>query len=189
MKFKLPFNNWGRGYSTSTAPTSGFKPKDKKGASFNPVDGSIIERVEQWYLKPFERLNSPNDGFAILTLLFPLYERYLKWKGYIGEEDFTKGHKVFKAVGKHLSVDPDDSFIFWNRYRNGLLHHAAPKAYTDTTFAIVRIGDFCIKREGNHLWVNPFKIRDVVLSLVQDSRDMWKDPDYPIPSEFVEYPK
>lgn len=185
----LKNHSWLPRIFSGSASSSGSVPLDKTRANYTLTNDSRVEKVEKWYLRPLNGLNSPHDGFAILTLLFPLYERYLRWKGYIKEkEKFSEWHPVFKEIAKHLGTTMKEAYDFWNHYRNGLLHRAAPEVADGITFELVRDRNFCIRRDGNRVQINPFKIRDVVVELVEQSRDMWNDPTYPLPTEFYDGP-
>lgn len=158
-------------------------PGDQRG---EVIETSIRTLVERWYFRPLRQLDGQDDGFVLLLILFPVYERYLRYRVKMGDDEgFSHGHPALDIVGRHLGVSRDDAYAFWWHYRNGLLHHAMPSAHGGISFAIVRKRQFCVKREGNYIWVDPFMIRDTLLPILQEAdKEMWRGVLYPLAKEF-----
>lgn len=82
------------------------------------------ENFESWYKKVLESLYPHRDaGFAILLIVFPLLERYLRLKtGLTSDQNlsdafFDELARLFPELGTRSTARN-----FWHIYRNGLLH-------------------------------------------------------------------
>ncbi|EDY83535.1 hypothetical protein VDG1235_3162 [Verrucomicrobiia bacterium DG1235] len=98
------------------------------------MDDKKYELFERWVLAPFEALRSlPNgDGaFAVMSMTFGLYERYLisslKTRGEPANDD-TRWKEASADLGGKVS--PDDFKSFWEMYRVGMQHCFHPKQFT-----------------------------------------------------------
>jgi hypothetical protein len=84
-----------------------------------------LANFENWWARPIESMvTDEHNGFAVLALLFPILERYLREKSGVSEGDLTSAFYVeLQAVIPEL---PDERRArqFWHAYRNGLLHQA-----------------------------------------------------------------
>lgn len=160
--------------------------KKDKTSTFKAMNNemtSVQERVEKWYLRPLLGLTSPHDGFAILTLSFPLLERYLRSDLELtDQEKFSEGHQAFKTLAEVFSCTPKEAYLFWQNYRNGLLHRATQTDKSGMYCALTREGQSCVWSDGDQLWVNPINIRGKVIELVKSSK-LWTDPEHPIAAE------
>src|ERR1043166_7283009 len=108
-------------YAGSTSPDEIFKihPESKR------------EQVEKWFLTPLRKMNG-HEGFILLMVLFPLYEKYLRVKHQMkAEAKFSKGTPALATIGRDLHLSEDDAEIFWQNFRNGLAHCALPKTRKD----------------------------------------------------------
>ncbi len=132
---------------------------------------SVKERVAEWYIKPLKRMHG-SEGFIVLLVLFPLYEKHLRTK-YQFADHFTLGHRVFKIVGKHLGLNQSEAFYFWSTFRNGLLHHGVPKTSQDFVFAMLETGP-AIEKKDSIYWINPFELRNRLLQEIEPDINAWK---------------
>ncbi len=67
------------------------------GLGFKEQPESVSERVRKWYIDPLRQM-SGSQGFLVLMVLFPLYEKHLRNKHSM-KGDFTEGHLIFRVVG------------------------------------------------------------------------------------------
>lgn len=167
--------------SMKTTPTSGsnFQPEDEE------IKESKTEKIEKWFFKPLENFRE-HEGFIILMVCIPLYEKYLRMKGFIKEdENFSEGHEVFKQIGKDLGLSSQFAYNFWQKFRNGLCHRGMPKC-DGIKYEMVRDSEK-IASFDNHkslLRINPFKFRDKIKELVMANINVFKDMQYPLASEY-----
>jgi hypothetical protein len=128
-----------------------------------------------------------HEGYICLEICFVLYEKYLRASGKISEDEgFSKGHPVFKKIGRDFSVAADIAYEFWNHYRNGLLHRGMPQVSTKHTFCMTEYQDNAIKVCGDQIRINPWKFRDHVVKIIRAKRKIWRDDDFPLAREFAE---
>ncbi len=98
------------------------------------MENKKYELFERWVIAPYEALRSlPNgDGaFAVMSMTFGLYERYLisclKSRGEPANDDARWKEASADLDGK---VSPDDFKSFWEMYRVGMQHYFHPKQFT-----------------------------------------------------------
>ena len=87
-----------------------------------------IERVQMWYAAPIEKLKELPDGiwgFAAFLMGLALYERLTEAKMKLQGRKVDDAAKEEMAQDLHLSES--EQSIFWDMFRNGLLHGAMPK--------------------------------------------------------------
>ena len=84
------------------------------------------DNFKLWYSDVIESLYmNQNAGFPILMLTFPLLERYLRSKSTLSYKDTLNSHfydqllKLFPELKDNTTAS-----LFWNIYRNGILHQA-----------------------------------------------------------------
>jgi len=164
--------------TSTTPPVSG----NSIAPGYRQADFSSKSRVERWFFTPIEKLKSKDDGFAILILLFPLYEKYLKVSSQTPDEiQFSNGNKVFEIIGKDLGVSKEIAYVVWQHFRNGLLHHAMIKESTEYSFHLCQNGEaihICdVKKEigKKEIGVNPFKMREILLKKLKSNMDIWQN--------------
>lgn len=150
-------------------------------AKFDARSESVKERVEKWYLKPL-RAMSGDQGFLVLMVLLPLYEKHLRVvEGMKG--DFSDGNDIFKIIGTHLKLSQKDAYIFWNNVRNGLLHKALPDSKEAFEYALREQGP-PIEKKGVLFLINPFALRDRLLEVIEPGLKSWKQDSAPLPKTF-----
>jgi hypothetical protein len=140
---------------------------------------SIKDRIKAWYINPLLKMKK-DDCFICLSICFLLYEKYLTSK--YGNDNFSDGQECFKEMGRTFKISSDESYEFWQTFRNGLLHRAMPKLNGKVLYKLVSDQVDPIKRTGIHVSVNPWKIRDIITELLlkKQALDMWRDDDYPL---------
>ncbi len=142
---------------------------------------SVQERIEKWYLKPL-RAMSGDQGFLVLMVLLPLYEKHLRIVEGM-KDNFSDGHKVFKKMGLHLGLKEEEAYLFWNNVRNGLLHNALPDTNESFQYALQAQGK-PIEKKGNWFFINPFALRDQLLKIIEPELKSWKLDRAPLPKTF-----
>jgi hypothetical protein len=150
-----------------------------------PESHSIKERVEKWFLAPLREM-SDHDGFIVLMVLFPLYEKHLRFKLKMTQDDhFSKSHPVFTVIGHDLRLSAVEAYQFWTNFRNGILHRALPKEKGGFTYAIDPNATLAVRKdENNTFWVNPFALRDTLLPNIEQSIRMWREDDVLLPDVY-----
>lgn len=142
--------------------------------------------IEQFYLEPLRAMTGHN-AFICLTACFPLYEKYLRKSLPLGEEGhFSKGQPVFKSMGKHWGISADQAFEFWQHWRNGLQHRAMPNSGDNYRTCLKRDKHraLTVDKDG-HLTLDPWLFRDKIITLLEESKKIWKDSDFPLLEERV----
>lgn len=85
---------------------------------------SDIEKFDRWYVAPLERLYADRDsGFVLLLISFPVLERYIRQKCGVSPDVSLPDScmKLLCFIFPSLK-DCRTARMFWNVYRNGLLH-------------------------------------------------------------------
>ncbi|HLX64481.1 MAG TPA: hypothetical protein VKX17_24620 [Planctomycetota bacterium] len=133
---------------------------------------TTAQKIAAWYIEPLRAMNVGRQGFLILMVLFPLYEKYLRIKEGMGDEGFGKGKPVIDRIRKELEFATiDEAFGFWQDIRNGLLHRAIPKAvYYKLGLQVP--GPAIESCPGGFL-INPFELRDRILSIIEADMSIW----------------
>ena len=140
------------------------------------------EKFDKWFKIPLEKLDA-DGGFIILISLFPLYECYLRSK-YGSEFKFSKGHPVFKTIGRDFKLKEDVAYYFWQTFRNGLLHRAIPDA--ETKKWILSRKSKAVEFKNDEFIVNPIKLRELILNILKSNLQIWKN-DIRLPYEYEEF--
>lgn len=147
------------------------------GNDFAERNETVFERVQKWYIEPLRRMKG-SEGFLVLLVLCPLYEKHLR-NFYHFDGRFTEGHRIFRVIGKHLKLSENDAFQFWTHVRNGLLHLAAPKNSPRFDYGIREDGP-PVEIIDDRFWINPFELRNRLLEeIVPDTRS-WKTDEVPL---------
>jgi hypothetical protein len=85
---------------------------------------SDSENFKAWHSETLARLYPcRNSGFAILMIVFPLLERYLRHKNGLSHKD-NLSDGCMDELRRIFPVLPtiDAAWKFWNIFRNGILH-------------------------------------------------------------------
>lgn len=144
---------------------------------------SVPDRVKKWFIEPLKRMKD-SEGFLVLLVLFPLYEKHLRTLREMKGDKFSEGNPIFCVIGEHLGISKDDAYQFWQNIRNGLLHRANPKTPAGFDYGIRSVGP-SIEKDGNRFWINPFQLRDDLLKVIEPSVHSWEMDDTPLAKTFV----
>jgi hypothetical protein len=143
---------------------------------------SVAERVDKWFIEPLRRMQG-SEGFLVLLVLFPLYEKHLR-NHYDMIGDFSEGNPIFSVIGKHIQLSKKDAYRLWTHLRNGLLHHAAPKNTEDFEYCIRDSGP-PVEKIADRFWINPFSLRDRLLEEIEPDTRTWKTDEVPLAKTFI----
>lgn len=98
------------------------------------MEESDIQLFERWVAAPVAKLRElPNgDGaFAVMSMAFGLYERFLVSKiHHRGDSPTPSARSVEASIDFCGSVSPEDFTAFWDMYRVGMQHYFHPKHFT-----------------------------------------------------------
>lgn len=167
--------------SLSPAGDSPYIQNHGGGFLYVPTQENTGDLVKKWFINPLREMDRDRDkGFIIITALFPLYEKYLRFNHADlfegkGRDRFQDGHPIFKKIGKDLNLSNQASFNFWQLFRNGLLHRAMPKkSMKDIKW---QMGEFSdpVLFQSCVFYVDPIKLRDHILNIIEPNLRMWKD--------------
>jgi hypothetical protein len=146
------------------------------------IEDDAVNLFNRWLVEPIERLKAiPNgDGaFVAFMVALPLYERLTVARLKLANQP-TGEDEIRAAMSGDIGLDPRERSIFWEMFRNGLLHHAMPKAgktswlFEDSFSAIPQFKTF----GGNPVvCINPWKSADRVF------REFLADPQLIVASE------
>jgi hypothetical protein len=165
--------------STGQAPEYASRQYVKTGTS-------IQEKVEMWYLTPLRKMQG-HEGFICLEICFLLYEKLLRRQLRMGnDETFSEGHPVFDVIGKQFRISRELAYEFWFHWRNGLLHRGMPGVVEGRTYWMTGRQEEAITVSDNHVSINPWIIRNVIVDLVAADRKIWTDADFPLAKELKE---
>lgn len=134
------------------------------------MDESTAEvRFRRWFVEPVEKLKSlpdGNGGFVAFMAALALYERLivarLKLRNELTDED-----SVRREIAQDLGLSDNERSIFWDMFRNGMLHQAMPKAgNTEWVFHDSFSGypEFKTLQGRSFICINPWKFTDRVLA-------------------------
>lgn len=142
---------------------------------------TISARINKWFLGPLRQMNG-DQGFLVLLILFPLYEKHLR-SSHKFTGKFRQGHSIFNVISRDLNLSNDDSFLFWSHCRNGLLHRIQPMNSTSFEYVIRDNGPPVQKRFGC-FWINPFALREHLIPIIESGLEQWTDTEFPIAVTF-----
>ena len=163
--------------SNPVTATSSFTSID----SYSERSESVSDRVQKWFIEPLRRMKG-SEGFLILLVLFPLYEKHLRIRHkMVG--DFSKGNAIFRIIGRQLALSESDAYQFWTNVRNGILHQALPKTTPSFEYGI-RTNGPPVEKIDNRFWINPFSLRDNLLNEIEPDTRTWKTDDVPLAMTF-----
>lgn len=136
--------------------------------------------------------------------LFPIYERYLRYKtNYEGDfakttcgkngikekpaEDIEKIDTIMETIRDDFGLSTEaEARVFWQHFRNGLCHRAAIKE-TGEYSAILsdHRDDLPVLFQGKKIRLDPLKLRDHLLPKFRNAPDMWKQHRFRIPTVYI----
>ncbi|MGV8057787.1 MAG: hypothetical protein AB2L12_07180 [Smithellaceae bacterium] len=133
------------------------------------------ENFKLWYRDIIESLyDNESAGFAILMLTFPLLERYLRSKSKLSDKD-SLNDIFYNALVKLFPALKDNktASLFWNVYRNGILHQVT-LSQQDRKGNMMPDGGVSgdikesIKFTSNHFYVNPAEFAKKVIYTIDE---------------------
>ncbi len=167
---------------TSSLSPAGDSPQIQyqgSGFLYVPTQENTRDLVKKWFINPLCEMNR-DQGFIIITALFPLYEKHLRFtyadlfEGR-GRDRFHDGHPIFKKIGKDLNLSEHVSYCFWQLFRNGLLHRAMPqKNMKGIKWQMGEIG-VPVLFQSSVFHVDPIKLRNHLLGIIEPNLKMWKN--------------
>lgn len=128
-----------------------------------------IYKFKIWYVDPIKKLEelpNGNGGFVAFIVGLALYERLIRSKLQINNQESTE-ESIKSAMNIDLGITEGQRNVFWDLFRNGLLHQAMPKP-GNTVYKFR--DDFSNKPEfveSNGQWfiyINPWKFTYRVLN-------------------------
>jgi len=167
-----------------TEDTSSFNPNSKANEPqirsthqfYFMTPESNQDRLEKWFFEPLRRMDR-DEGFIILMVILPLYERYLRithsqlFEG-DGKGNFYKNHPVFKHIKQELSLkNKENAYHFWQIFRNGLMHKAMPGM--DSLKWVLGETGIPVKYEDGWVKVDPLALRDRILTIIKGNKKLW----------------
>lgn len=165
---------------TGQCPPGYFKEKNGPTAA-TPAPRSMRTMLEQWYLEPLSRMDG-HEAFVCLCCCFPIYEKFLRATGKIGEDEkFTEGHAVFDYLGGKWGCSKKVAYEVWSNWRNGLLHKAMVKKDADYAFFMCgeKAFDRAVNERGADIIINPWVLRECLFNAIHGKQEIWKDDEYP----------
>jgi len=134
------------------------------------------ENYRSWYANLLPKLYPcRNAGFAILMVVFPLLERYLRQKNRLGPKDDPSDGcmddlgNIFPALSDHRTARN-----FWNVYRHGILHQVtlSRQNRSGSTLPVGWLSHdkrvaILIESDGN-FWVHPVLFSKKILQTIEE---------------------
>jgi hypothetical protein len=162
-------------------------------------DLDALEKFQMWYFEPIEKLyDLPNGrgGFIAFIVGITLYERLIvarikhERKGL--SEEIIEEKDIKSAMQKDLGLTSHELSIFWDLFRNGLLHQAMPKkgktAYKfNHTFS--GYPKFLDKDGGKCICIDPWKFAfRIIDEFKQNPHLISESESFPLPEIIPETP-
>ena len=146
------------------------------------------ELFQRWFVIPISILKEmPNGdgGFVAFISALALYERLIVAKLKI-QNQTSEPEKVKQAMAKDLGLSPREQTIFWDMFRNGLLHRAMPKAGKTSWIFHNTFGaspTFKFLDHAAFVCIDPWKFTDRVLKeFLDDPNLIIASESFPLPS-------
>lgn len=121
-----------------------------------------IHKFKIWYVEPIKKLEelpNGNGGFVAFIVGLALYERLITAKLIINNQEPTDESKK-NAMNIDLGITEGQRTVFWDLFRNGLLHQAMPKTGKTDYFFRDDFSDkpLFIESDGEcFIHINPWK--------------------------------
>lgn len=150
------------------------------------VNEALIN-FQKWYVEPINKLKELPDGsggFVAFMVGLVFYERYIIAKLIIDGEERTED-EIKTTMMKDLKLTQHQQAIFWDMFRNGLLHQGMPKqGKTGYWFRYSFSGfpEFITQDGQNYIQINPWKFTDRVLGF------FLSNPEYLLASTSYAFP-
>lgn len=168
--------------SSSNAQTVCGVDRDySKQVRVNPTEK---ERFENWFVTPLSKMGG-DQSIICLMILFPLLERILRYDLQCSHRkalEFSENSKPLNLLAKLLRIPSKEARMFWDCFRNGLMHRAMIKNATPYILDPDQNADRAVVIENGVVRVHVWNLRDLVVDLVKKrGKRMWKDGTHPLP--------
>jgi hypothetical protein len=164
-------------------PKTGIHPKAIPVSARSLTTG---ERVELWFIKPLQRMRN-DDGFVALMVCLPLIEKIVRYKTANECTPFSQGSDLINELARFLQISEANAEIFWQQFRNGLLHRAMVKPSVPYQLDPEHKGAPVSFAPGGAVLINIWRLRDqVVTELSNIGTKIWKDGSCPLPEIYLE---
>jgi hypothetical protein len=132
-------------------------------------NASVEEKFDGWFVKPIKLLKDElpegDGGFVAFMAALALYERLIIARLKISKLP-TDETSIKQEMSRDLGLPDYQRQIFWDMFRNGLLHQAMPKAgKTNYFFSDQYSGypEFKTAKGCTFICMDPWKFTDRVL--------------------------
>src|SRR6266850_1397405 len=136
------------------------------------------ENFDCWFKNILEPLyEQPGAGFAILMIALPLLERYLREKSKTRESRNLKPcfYVEFREVFPVPTVEVARQF--WQVYRHGLLHQAAPKQSDQKKVVWMSSNHQALEYDSSgHFYVNAVEFARKVIQTIEAHFETFEGP-------------
>lgn len=148
---------------------------------------------EKWFVESMKPLRqNGHAGFIFLFVAFPLLERYLRNKaGSRCPEGETLNDECLKPLGEMFPDIEGNERVFWDCYRNGLLHQVTfptaklkkkEKIWIELPAAGISGYDprpVYFNEEVNAFLVNPITLFDRITTEIEENFSVYENADKP----------
>jgi len=158
----------------------------------DPVRAHVTqkERVRNWFIEPLKKLGG-DDSIICLIIIMPILEKIIRHNlGIKPDQKLTmKGNGKVKAeLAKILSIpfpERDNAELFWDCFRNGLMHRAMIKVnlpYILHPYQDRDVGRLVYLDDDKTINVHVWNLRDEVVRLLDiHGKLLWKDDTCQLP--------
>jgi len=128
-----------------------------------------MDKFQIWFVNPIQKLKElPNGagGFVAFIVGVILYERLISARLSLQGQK-TSDEVIRNAMAEDLHLTDDQRRVFWDMFRNGLLHQAMPKlGKTGFCFHHTFSGfpKFKLVNEQPAICIDPWKFTDRILN-------------------------
>jgi len=147
-------------------------------------------KFQKWFVEPIDKLKELPDGsggFIALMVGLVLYERFIIAKLKTDDQKAIKD-AIKESMMKDLRLSKKQQQIFWDMFRNGLLHQGMPKSgRTGYWFHHSFSGypEFVIENGQNYICIDPWKFTDRVIGYFLSNPDLLSvSTSFPFPMIF-----
>lgn len=145
------------------------------------------ERIENWFITPLQKLDG-DDAIICLMIVFPLLEKILRSETNVANEqklDTGETSKAMKVLSKYLGISEKDTRIFWDCFRNGLMHRAMVKSVIKYELKPDKTDGKSVKIENEKVIVYVWRLKKMTIDLLEKhGKKLWKDSAFPLPEVF-----
>lgn len=145
-------------------------------------------RVENWFIEPLKKLGG-DDSIVCLMICFPILEKILRADLSIADDmslTLSDGSPALKLLAKLLSIPEADARLFWDCFRNGLMHRAMVKGDIEYILDPSEAEKRPAMVVDGVVTVFVWSLRDKVVEiLTAQGKHLWKDDaSHPLPKVY-----